>query len=92
VLYSSHRSHIFGRWKIQFNPGCFHALKTDLKIVRSEQNLLDHSVGSCQHIRRNREADLLGCLKINDEIDPTGRLDRQVLGFDTSKNALDVLR
>jgi len=38
--------------------------------------LLDHSIRSCQHIRRNSEADLLGGFKIDDQLELLRLLDR----------------
>ena len=45
-----------------------------------------------QHIGRNREPYLVRGLEIDDERDLIDPLHREVLGFNTSKNALDVLR
>ena len=54
--------------------------------------LFDDLVRPEQHVRRNREADLLRRLEIDDKVDLINPLHWQVLRFDTGKNALDVLR
>jgi hypothetical protein len=50
---------------------------------------LNHLVRPHQHVGRNRQPDLLGRLEIDDQLD---LIDLLVLGFNTSKNPLDVLR
>jgi hypothetical protein len=47
------------RWRIQFNPA------SPLRFLCS----LDHPIRSCQHIRRNRQADLLRSLEIDHQLE-----------------------
>ena len=42
---------------------------------------LDHSVRPRQHVRRNRQADLLGSFEIDDELELLWLLHRKIRGF-----------
>src|SRR5215467_241979 len=52
---------------------------------------LDHLIRPPQHRRWNREADGLGRLEVDDEIEPVLLLDRKVSRRSTLQDALDVL-
>ena len=52
--------------------------------------LLDHSVRSRQHIRRNRQADLLGRLEIDHELEFRGLFDRNVGWLGAFQNLVNV--
>ena len=61
-------------------------------VVSDAEPLLDYPISPCQHVRRNRQTDLLRRFEIDGQIDLIDPLHRQILGFNTSKNPLDVLR
>src|SRR5262245_6453807 len=46
----------------------------------------DYFIRSRQHIRRNRQADLLGCLEIDDELKLFRLFDRKVCGLSAFQN------
>ena len=52
----------------------------------------NYPIRSRQHVRWNREADLLRSFEIDRQVDLINRFDRHVLGFNASKDALDILR
>src|SRR5262245_34485589 len=52
--------------------------------------LLNHSVRSRQHIRRNRQADLLGSLLIDHELEFRGLFDRNVGWLGAFQNLVNV--
>ena len=52
--------------------------------------LFDHFIRSRQHIRRNRQADLLCRFEIDDELELRRLLDRQVGGLCAFQNLVDI--
>src|SRR5262249_5048006 len=54
--------------------------------------LLDHSIRSCQHVRRNCEVDLLGGFEIYNKLKPGWLLHRQVGRLCTFESLVDVVR
>src|SRR5215831_15099963 len=62
---------------IQFNP-----VKDD--------KLLDHFVRSHQHIRRYRQADLLSCFEIDNELELRRLLYRKLGGLGALENLIDI--
>jgi hypothetical protein len=61
------------RWRIQFNPS----------MSASVSCSLDHLIRSHQHVRRNRETNLLGRFEIDHQFELRRLLDRQVGWFGT---------
>src|SRR5215468_10453978 len=51
--------------------------------------LPNHLIRSCQHIGRNREADLLGGLQIDHQLKLHRLLDRKIGGLGTFENLVD---
>ena len=49
--------------------------------------LLDHLIRSRQHVRRNRQADLLGSFEIDDKFELRGLLHAKISGFSASTHA-----
>src|SRR2546422_6680319 len=54
--------------------------------------LLDHLVRPCQHVRRNREADLLGGMQVDKKLEICGLFHRQVSRLGTFKDLVYVGR
>ena len=50
----------------------------------------NHPICSCQHVRRNRQADLLRRLEIYHQLELRRLLDRQISGLDAPENLVDV--
>ena len=48
----------------------------------------DHPIRSGQHIRRNRQADLLRRFQIDDELELLGLLDRQIGGLSALEDSV----
>src|SRR5262245_46012294 len=53
--------------------------------------LFDHLISACQQRGRDRQAERLGRLEVDDEVELVDLLDRQVPGVGAEKDALDVL-
>ena len=51
--------------------------------------LFDHPISSRQHIRRNRQADLLRRLQVDDELELCRLLDRKISGLGAFENLVD---
>lgn len=68
-----------------WNLGTFEPLNGSIR-------LLDYSVRPCQHVRRNRNADLLGRLEINHELELGRLLDGQVRGLSPFENLIYEVR
>ena len=54
--------------------------------------LFDHLVGGSKLRRRNGQAERLGGLEVDDELELGRRLNWQIGGFRTAKDAVDVIR
>src|SRR5688572_11535686 len=54
--------------------------------------LLDHSIRSCQHVRRNGKADLLRRFQIDHQLELRRPLDGNVGGLSALKNFVDHCR
>ena len=65
------------RWRIQFNPGIAAWLP-------------DHPIRSYQHIRRNRQTDLLRGLQIDDEFKLHRLLDWKVCGLSAFEDLVNI--
>ena len=59
--------------------------------MHSDPMLLHDSVGTRQHIRRNRQADLFRCFEIDDEFKLRCLLYRQISGFSTLQNLIYIM-
>ena len=64
----------------------------DLKVFQRDRSFiwfchcassLDHHICSSQHVRRNRQTDLLGCIEIDDELELGRLFDWKVSGIGT---------
>src|SRR4030095_15113389 len=53
-------------------------------------NSFDHFIRPRQHIRRNRQADLLGSFQIDNELELFWLLHRQIAGLGTFQNLVHV--
>ena len=51
---------------------------------------LDHLIRPPQHIRRNSQADLLGCFEIDNELEFRRLLDRKSAGLAPFKNLVHI--
>jgi hypothetical protein len=51
---------------------------------------IDHLIRPCQHIRRYRQADLLGCFKIDDELELLRLLHGQVSRLRARQNLVHI--
>ena len=56
------------------------------------QNSLDHPIRPRQHLLRNREANLLRCLEIDDELKLRRLLDRKISGLGAFENFVNIER
>src|SRR5919108_5469879 len=77
-------------WTLIQNPkskiqNCFVALL----FTPHHSHLSNYFVRSCQHIRRNPETDLLGCLEIDDQLELRWLLHRQVGGLTSLQDLVD---
>jgi hypothetical protein len=70
----------------------FFFILTSVLSTRYSALSFEHPIRSRQDIRRNYETDLLGGFEIDHQLDLVDSLDRQILGFDTTEDTLDVLR
>src|SRR5262249_21522332 len=51
---------------------------------------LDHLIRTCQHVRRNRQTDLLRCFQIDDELELHRLLDRKITSLGTFENLVHI--
>jgi hypothetical protein len=56
---------------------------------QSSPPLFNCFVGTCEHCRRNFEAERLGCLEIDEQLEPGRLLDRQVCWFGAFENIVN---
>jgi hypothetical protein len=56
------------------------------------QRLLDHLVGDCQYARRDIEAERLGSLHVNDQLEFSRLLNRQISRFFTAEYSINIRR
>jgi hypothetical protein len=54
------------------------------------RRLANHSIRSRRHIRRDRQADLLRCFKVYDELEPRRLLDGDVRGLGAFENLVHL--
>ncbi len=75
-------------WTSTGARGCYLSGRCGRRTARSglagQHALLDHVVRSQQHCRRDCEAQRLGSLEVNHQLELRGLLDRQVAGLGTS--------
>src|SRR5262249_48876255 len=58
--------------------------------IVSALRLSNHSIRPCQHVRRDREADLLGCLQIDHQLELNRLLNGEIGGFGAFQNLVRV--
>src|SRR6516165_7848300 len=76
------------RYSVAECPLC---AKADSFMHRSKRALFDQLVSALQERFRNCQPDRLGSRQINDKIEPSRLLDRDVAGLRSAQNLVDIL-
>jgi hypothetical protein len=67
---------------VEFSLSCLFSFRF-LLLLFAPCSLLDDFIRSRQHVRRNRYADLFGCIQVDDQLKLRWLLHRQISGLGT---------
>src|SRR5262245_794540 len=69
---------------------CFEVCQSKIENLKSKMASSDHLIRPQQHIRRNRDTDLLRCLEIDYQLELHWLLHREISGFPPFENLVNV--